>query len=46
MHELATSLKEGDVVSGVVKNTTTFGAFVSIASPDGKMHGAVVRWSC
>ena len=45
MHELATSLKGGDVVSGVVKNTTNFGAFISLASPDGKLHGAVVRWN-
>ena len=43
MHQLATSLKEGDVVSGVVKNTTNFGAFVSLKSSDGKLHGAVVR---
>ena len=43
MHELAMSVKEGDTVSGIVKNTTNFGAFISLKSPDGKLHGAVVR---
>ena len=39
---LAQSLNDGDVVEGVVTRLMDYGAFVSLRSPDGGMHGAVV----
>lgn len=39
---LAGSLTNGDVVEGVVTRLMDYGAFVSLRSPDGGMHGAVV----
>ena len=39
---LAGSLNNGDVVEGVVTRLMDYGAFVSLRSPDGGMHGAVV----
>lgn len=43
VEQLAASLQTGDVVEGVVIRTTDFGAFVSLRSPDGNLHGAQVR---
>lgn len=43
VEELAASLTEGDVVEGIVTRVVDYGAFVSLRSPDGGMHGAVVR---
>lgn len=42
VEQLAASLQTGDVVEGIVTRTTDFGAFVSLRSPDGSLHGAVV----
>ena len=42
VEELAASLNESDVVEGVVTRVMEYGAFVSLRSPDGGMHGAVV----
>jgi ribosomal protein S1 len=46
VEQLAASLQTGDVVEGIVTRTTDFGAFVSLRSPDGNLHGAVVRSLC
>jgi ribosomal protein S1 len=43
VEQLAASLQTGDVVEGIVTRTTDYGAFVSLRSPDGNLHGAVVR---
>ena len=43
VEELAASLNKGDVVEGIVTRVVDYGAFVSLRSPDGGMHGAVVR---
>ena len=43
VEELAASLNQGDVVEGIVTRVVDYGAFVSLRSPDGGMHGAVVR---
>ena len=42
VEELAASLNQGDVVEGIVTRVVDYGAFVSLRSPDGGMHGAVV----
>ena len=42
VEELAASLNESDIVEGVVTRLMEYGAFVSLRSPDGGMHGAVV----
>lgn len=39
---MAATLTRGDVVEGVVTRVVDFGAFVSLKSPDGGMHGAMV----
>ena len=41
--ELLQALRPGDVVEGVVTRLTDFGAFVSLAGSDGRMHGTEVR---
>ncbi len=41
--DLSKTLKKGDVVDGVVRKLTDFGAFVSIKGADGEMHGTDVR---
>ncbi|KAK9903262.1 hypothetical protein WJX75_001096 [Coccomyxa subellipsoidea] len=41
VEQLAASLQTGDVVEGIVTRTTDYGAFVSLRSPDGNLHGAV-----
>eukprot|EP00884_Botryococcus_braunii_P011796 jgi/Botrbrau1/20617/Bobra.113_1s0043.1 len=37
--QLANQLKPGDIVDGIVTRLRDFGAFVSLRSPDGRMHG-------
>lgn len=37
-------LKEGDVVDGVVKNVTDFGAFVDLDGVDGLLHISEMSW--
>ncbi|MCR5389340.1 MAG: 30S ribosomal protein S1 [Lachnospiraceae bacterium] len=37
-------IKEGDVVEGVVKNVTSFGAFVDIGGIDGLLHISEMSW--
>lgn len=42
MADLAAQLQEGDTVEGVVTSLRDYGAFVSIRSPDGELHGTQV----
>lgn len=44
VEELAANLTSGDVVEGIVTRIMDYGAFVSLRSPDGGMHGAVVSF--
>lgn len=39
------SIKEGDVLDGVVKNITDYGAFVDLGSVDGLLHVTDISWS-
>ncbi|MBQ7674539.1 MAG: 30S ribosomal protein S1 [Alphaproteobacteria bacterium] len=38
------SLEEGKIIEGVVKNITTYGAFVDIGGIDGLLHNADIAW--
>ena len=38
-------IKEGDVLDGVVKNITDYGAFVDLGSVDGLLHVTDISWS-
>ncbi len=42
--EVLARLKEGDVVDGVVKNVTDFGAFVDLDGVDGLLHISEMSW--
>ncbi len=42
--ELLERLKEGDVVDGVVKNVTEYGAFVDLGGIDGLLHVTDMAW--
>ncbi|MEQ8640771.1 MAG: 30S ribosomal protein S1 [Alphaproteobacteria bacterium] len=42
--ELLTSLKEGDVRTGVVKNITDYGAFIDLGGVDGLLHVTDMAW--
>ncbi|GGO08607.1 30S ribosomal protein S1 [Iodidimonas muriae] len=42
--ELLDRLKEGDVVDGVVKNVTEYGAFVDLGGIDGLLHVTDMAW--
>ena len=42
--EVLANLKEGDVVDGVVKNVTDFGAFVDLNGVDGLLHISEMSW--
>lgn len=42
MADLSKTLKQGDVVDGIVRNLTDYGAFVSIRASDGSLHGTDV----
>ena len=37
-------IKEGDIVEGVVKNVTDFGAFVDLGGADGLLHISEMSW--
>jgi small subunit ribosomal protein S1 len=39
------NIKEGDVLDGVVKNITDYGAFVDLGSVDGLLHVTDISWS-
>ncbi len=42
--ELVASLKEGQVLPGVVKNITDYGAFVDLGGVDGLLHVTDISW--
>ena len=42
--EIVAKLKEGDVVDGVVKNVTDYGAFVDLGGVDGLVHVSELSW--
>ena len=37
-------IKEGDVVEGIVKNVTDFGAFIDLGGADGLLHISEMSW--
>lgn len=39
-----TNLKEGDVIEGIVKNVTDYGAFIDIGGIDGLLHITDISW--
>lgn len=43
--EMLAKIKEGDVVNGIVKNITDYGAFVDLGSVDGLLHVTDISWS-
>jgi small subunit ribosomal protein S1 len=42
--ELVSSLEEGQVVDGIVKNITDYGAFVDLGGIDGLLHVTDIAW--
>ena len=42
--ELVASLKEGQILEGVVKNITDYGAFVDLGGVDGLLHVTDIAW--
>ncbi|MCR5715860.1 MAG: 30S ribosomal protein S1 [Lachnospiraceae bacterium] len=42
--ELFEKIKEGDVVEGIVKNVTDFGAFIDLGGADGLLHISEMSW--
>src|SRR5207244_12566039 len=42
--ELVASLAEGQVLEGVVKNITDYGAFVDLGGVDGLLHVTDIAW--
>ncbi len=43
-NELLASLKEGQILEGVVKNITDYGAFVDLGGVDGLLHVTDIAW--
>ncbi len=41
---LLATIKEGDVIDGIVKNITDFGAFVDLGGADGLLHISEMSW--
>ena len=42
--KLLSTLKEGDIIEGTVKNITDFGAFVDLGGADGLLHISEMGW--
>ena len=42
--ELVSNLKEGQVLNGIVKNITDYGAFVDLGGVDGLLHVTDIAW--
>jgi small subunit ribosomal protein S1 len=42
--ELMTQLREGSIVTGVVKNITDYGAFIDLGGVDGLLHVTDISW--
>ena len=43
--ELLKNLEEGQIVSGIVKNITDYGAFIDLGGLDGLLHITDISWS-
>jgi small subunit ribosomal protein S1 len=43
--ELLNNIKEGDVLEGIVKNITDYGAFIDLGGVDGLLHVTDISWS-
>ncbi len=43
-HELLANIKENQVLEGVVKNITDYGAFIDLGSVDGLLHVTDISW--
>ena len=43
--KMLATIKEGDVLTGVVKNITDYGAFIDLGSLDGLLHVTDISWS-
>jgi small subunit ribosomal protein S1 len=43
-HEIVANLAEGQVIDGVVKNITDYGAFVDLGGIDGLLHVTDIAW--
>ncbi len=43
-HEIVANLAEGQIIDGVVKNITDYGAFVDLGGIDGLLHVTDVAW--
>lgn len=43
--QVLSTIKEGDVLDGVVKNITDYGAFIDLGSVDGLLHVTDISWS-
>ena len=43
--EMLSKIKEGDVLEGVIKNITDYGAFVDLGNVDGLLHVTDISWS-
>ncbi len=43
-HEIVANLEEGQVIEGVVKNITDYGAFVDLGDIDGLLHVTDIAW--
>lgn len=43
--EMLSQIKEGDIINGIVKNITDYGAFVDLGSVDGLLHVTDISWS-
>lgn len=43
--EMLSQIKEGDIITGIVKNITDYGAFVDLGSVDGLLHVTDISWS-
>src|SRR6266480_3236706 len=44
--ELVQNLEEGQIIDGVVKNITDYGAFVDLGGIDGLLHVTDIAWRC
>jgi len=44
-HELLANIKEHQILEGVVKNITDYGAFIDLGSVDGLLHVTDISWS-
>ena len=42
--ELVANLQEGQVLQGVIKNITDYGAFVDLGGVDGLLHVTDISW--